>query len=96
MACSRKETQVTTVATGERHTMSEPSTHIPGDVADGEVEETSAATEAESTEKVELDIDEEKVEAWDKVKADYQVDPDAEDTPAGTDEDGMDEGNAPG
>lgn len=81
--------------------MSEPSTHIPGDVADAQVDETASPdprTEStESTEsKVQLDLDEDKLEAWDEVKSDYQVDPDAEDTPPGVDDDGVDEGNAPG
>ena len=78
--------------------MSEPSTNIPGEVADAQVEQTPAGgSDASATpEKVELELDEDKLEAWDEVKSDYQVDPDAEDTPVGVDPDGMDEGNAPG
>lgn len=89
--------------------MTEPSTHVPGEVADAHVDETATdgtTTDAAETgsptstsateEKVELDLDEDKLEAWDAIKSDYQVDPDAEDVPAGTDEDGMPEGNAPG
>ena len=76
--------------------MSEPSTHIPSDVADAEVDETQDTPPADAPEKVELDLDEDKLEAWDAIKSDYQVDPDAEDVPPGTDEDGMSEGNAPG
>ncbi|QGN56688.1 hypothetical protein [Nostocoides sp. HKS02] len=30
---------------------------------------------------IELDVDEEKVEAWDEVKADYQVEPDGQAVP---------------
>lgn len=56
--------------------MSEPSTNIPGDVADAQVDETPADG-SETPEQVELDLDEEKLEAWDEVKSDYQVDPDA-------------------
>lgn len=36
---------------------------------------------AETTESVELDVDEEKLEAWDEVKADYQVEPGGEPVP---------------
>ena len=61
--------------------MSEPSTNIPGDVADAQVDETSDTT-PETPEKVELVVDEEKLEAWDEVKSDYQVDPDADTRPA--------------
>ena len=69
--------------------MSEPSTHIPGDVADAEVEATTSGTPEHSAppEHVNLELDEDKLEAWDEVKSDYQVDPDA---------DGPDEGSAPG
>ena len=78
--------------------MSEPSTNIPGEVADAQVPQTPAggSDTAATPEKVELELDEDKLEAWDEVKSDYQVDPDAEDTPVGVDPDGMDEGNAPG
>lgn len=52
--------------------MSEPSSGVPGEIADAEVE---APTSDEPT-TVELDLDEEKIEAWDEVKDDYAVDPD--------------------
>ena len=51
--------------------MSEPSSAVPGEIADAEVE---APTSEEPT-TVELEVDEEKVEAWDEVKGDYQVEP---------------------
>ena len=51
--------------------MSEPSSGVPGEIADADVEEPT--TDEPTT--VELEIDEEKVEAWDEVKADYQVEP---------------------
>ena len=51
--------------------MSEPSSGVPGEIADAAVE---APTSEEPT-TVELELDEEKVEAWDEVKADYQVEP---------------------
>ena len=52
--------------------MSEPSSAVPGDIADAEVQPAPGES---TTETVDLDLDEEKVEAWDEVKADYQVDP---------------------
>ncbi|WP_406831809.1 hypothetical protein ABEG17_03040 [Pedococcus sp. KACC 23699] len=76
--------------------MSEPSTHIPGDVADAQVDESAEAAPAnEAEEKIELDLDEEKIEAWDEVKSDYQVDPyNQQDRLPGADEDGVDEGRS--
>ena len=56
--------------------MSEPSSSVPGEIADAQVEEPSA--DGAEVETVELDVDEEKMEAWDAIKSDYQVDPDAE------------------
>ena len=53
--------------------MSEPSGSVPGEIADAQVEEPQPG--GEEVEKVELDVDEEKLEAWDEVKADYQVEP---------------------
>ena len=52
--------------------MSEPSSGVPGEIADAEVE---APTPDEEPDTLELEIDEEKVEAWDEVKGDYQVEP---------------------
>ncbi len=82
--------------------MSEPSTNIPEEVADAKVEETtststSVAPDSSATpEHVELELDEDKLEAWDDVKSDYQVDPDAQDTPTGEgDGNVMDVGTAP-
>ena len=54
--------------------MSEPSSGVPGEIADAAVE---APTSEEPT-TVELELDEEKVEAWDEVKGDYQVEPDGQ------------------
>jgi hypothetical protein len=75
--------------------MSEPSSNVPGEVADAQVDETTPEA-PRGEDKVELHLDEDKVEAWDDVKADYQVDPDAEDTPPGADEEGMTEANGLG
>lgn len=44
-------------------------------------ESIEPAEPAESPESVELDVDEEKLEAWNEVKADYQVEPGGEPVP---------------
>ena len=62
--------------------MSEPSSAVPGEIADAEVE---APTSEEPT-TVELEVDEEKVEAWDEVKGDYQVEPGGEPVPNSMDQ----------
>ena len=64
--------------------MSEPSSSVPDDIADAQVEE-SATEDTPST--VELDIDQDQVDAWDEIKADYQVDPDAESASSSTEGD---------
>ena len=80
--------------------MSEPSTNVPGDVADAQVDDAqideTTDTSPDADDKVELDVDDEKLEAWDAVKSDYQVDPDAEDMPPGQDDEGMEGAVAPG
>ena len=65
--------------------MSESSSSVPGEIADadGEAEESSTQ-DTPST--VELDIDQDKVEAWDDVKDDYAVDPDGEPVPNSMDQ----------
>jgi hypothetical protein len=50
--------------------------------------ESTEPTEPTATESVELDVDEEKVEAWDEVKADYQVEPGGEPVPNAMDDAG--------
>lgn len=62
--------------------MSEPSSGVPGEIADADVEQPTA----DEPQTVELDIDEEKVEAWDEVKGDYQVDPGGEPVPNSMDQ----------
>ena len=62
--------------------MSEPSSGVPGEIADAGVEEP--ATDEPTT--VELEVDEEKVEAWDEVKGDYQVEPGGEPVPNSMDQ----------
>lgn len=63
--------------------MSEPSSGVPGEIADAQVE-TPEQDQPPTT--VELDVDEEKLEAWDEVKGDYQVDPDGEPVPNSMDQ----------
>jgi hypothetical protein len=50
--------------------------------------EPTEPTEPTATESIELDVDEEKMEAWDEVKADYQVEPGGEPVPNAMDEAG--------
>ena len=54
--------------------MSEPSSGVPGEIADADVEQPTT----DEPDTVELEVDEEKVEAWDEVKGDYQVEPDGQ------------------
>ncbi len=68
--------------------MSEPSSSVPGEIADAEVEESSAEqTHAEEPSTVEIEVDQDKVDAWDEVKGDYQVEPDGESVPNTMDSD---------
>ncbi|EBM0725767.1 hypothetical protein XE97_25800, partial [Salmonella enterica subsp. enterica serovar Senftenberg] len=71
--------------------MTEPSSGVPSEIADANVDEDEATTaDDQQPERVELDIDEKKMEAWDEVKSDYQVDPDnQEDRLPGSDEEGV-------
>jgi hypothetical protein len=73
--------------TTKRSTMSEPSSSVPDEIADAEVEDSSSAASSaeDATSTVELDIDQDKVDAWDEVKGDYQVDPEAESEATSTD-----------
>ena len=76
--------------------MTEPSSGVPSEIADANVDEDEATpADDQQPERVELDIDEEKMEAWDEVKSDYQVDPDnQEDQLPGSDQEGVDEGES--
>lgn len=65
--------------------MSEPSSNVPSDIADAEV----AAPQEESP-STDLRLDQDKVEAWDAVKSDYEVEPDGEPVPNSMDEGGTD------
>ena len=59
--------------------MSEPSSNVPGEIADAEVEQTDE--QAAEPERVDLHLDEEKLEAWDEVKSDYEIEPDGTPVP---------------
>ena len=83
--------------------MSEPSSGVPREIVDAEAEEPVEQT----PERVEVDVDQDKLDAWDEVKEDYQVDPGGVPVPnsmetgngeADVDEDGTpaDGGAAPG
>ena len=84
--------------------MTEPSSGVPSEIADAQVDQSEQADEtkddetkdgAQQEERVELHVDEEKMQAWDEVKSDYQVDPDnQEDRLPGSDEEGVDEGKS--
>jgi hypothetical protein len=65
--------------------MSEPSSSVPDEIADAQVEESQSG--ADEVEKVELEVDEEKLEAWDDIKGDYQVEPDGQAVPNSMDSD---------
>jgi len=76
--------------------MTEPSSGVPSEIADSEVDrDETAADDTQQEQRVELDVDEEKMEAWDEVKSDYQVDPDnQEDRLPRSAEEGVDEGKS--
>jgi len=60
--------------------MSEPSSGVPEEIADTEVNKTGDQQPPEPDD-VRLDLDEEKLEKWDEVKSDYQVNPDGKPMP---------------
>ena len=62
--------------------MTEPSSGVPGEIADAEVE--TPDTQSDGPTEVTLDVDEEKLEAWDEIKSDYQVEPDGKPVPNST------------
>jgi hypothetical protein len=91
--------------------MTEPSSGVPSEIADAEVDQADHGertgegqgdeqaggdrSSGDQPDRVELDIDEEKMQAWDEVKSDYQVDPDhQENRLPGSDEQGVDEGES--
>ncbi|NYG07688.1 hypothetical protein BJ986_002175 [Phycicoccus badiiscoriae] len=65
--------------------MTEPSSGVPGEIADADVD---APTTDEPT-TVKLDLDEEKLEAWDEIKGDYQIEPGGEPVPNSMDADAV-------
>ena len=62
--------------------MSEPSSGVPAEIADAEVEQPTT----DEPDTLELEVDEEKVEAWDEVKGDYQVEPGGQPVPNSMDQ----------
>ena|SRR5690349_463508 len=65
--------------------MSEPSSGVPAEIADAQVEAPTDQPDGEP-DTLELEVDEEKVAAWDEVKADYQVEPDGAPVPNSMDQ----------
>jgi hypothetical protein len=59
-----------TDVTEDQH-MSEPSSNIPEDIANADVDTPAEPKETQ----VELSVDEDKLGAWNAVKSDYQVEP---------------------
>ncbi|WP_270886476.1 hypothetical protein [Pedococcus sp. 5OH_020] len=56
--------------------MSEPSSAVPSEIADAEVERSDAeGGQDDQAEGVDLELNEEQVAAWDEVKGDYEVEP---------------------
>ncbi len=71
--------------------MSEPSSAVPREIADDDVPgdaDKAPTTGPDVPESVELDVDEEKVEAWDEVKGDYQAEPEGHPVPNSMDTQG--------
>ena len=62
--------------------MSEPSSSVPDETANVQVQPERSG-QAES---VELDLDREKLDAWDEVKSDYEVEPGGEPVPNSMDQ----------
>ena len=63
--------------------MSEPSSGVPKEIVDADVEEQ----ETKEPERVELDVDQDKLDAWGDIKDDYAVDPSGDDSDAGPEAD---------
>lgn len=64
--------------------MTEPSSNIPEDIANAEVEEDQSAPEQQPA--LDLNIDQEKREAWDRIKSDYQTEPGGQPVPNSMDQ----------
>lgn len=59
--------------------MTEPSSNVPEDIANPEFEEDQSATDQQPA--LDLKIDDEKREAWDRIKTDYEAEPHGEPVP---------------
>jgi ethanolamine ammonia-lyase small subunit len=83
---------VSDATTTEGAVMTEPSSgpHAESTSADDD----ATSSEPTAADSVELDVDEEKVEAWDAVKNDYQVEPEGGPTPNSMDTKGVNEPDA--
>ena len=72
--------------------MSEPTSGVPQETTDADVEQVHGADDEPTT--VDLDLDEEKLERWDEVKSDYQVEPGGKPMPNVWDAGHADDGDA--
>jgi hypothetical protein len=64
--------------------MTEPSSNIPEDIANAEVEEDQSTPQKQPG--VDLNIDQEKREAWDRIKSDYETEPGGQPVPNSMDQ----------
>ena len=65
--------------------MTEPSSSIPEDIANAGAEADEATSQPESS-PVKLNVDEEKLDAWDRIKSDYETEPDGQPVPNSMDQ----------
>lgn len=74
--------------------MTEPSSNIPEDIANAEVEEDQSAPEQQQQPDLDLNIDQEKREAWDRIKSDYETEPGGQPVPNSMDQAQLDAAEA--
>lgn len=72
--------------------MTEPNSNIPEDVANAEVEEDRSTPEPQPA--LDLNIDQEKREAWDRIKSDYETEPGGQPVPNSMDQAQLDAAEA--
>lgn len=72
--------------------MTEPNSNIPEDVANAEVEEDQSAPEPQPA--LDLNIDQDKREAWDRIKSDYETEPGGQPVPNSMDQAQLDAAEA--
>jgi hypothetical protein len=68
--------------------MTESSSGVPAEIADADVADAEVAAPQEESTSSDVRLDQDKVEAWDAVKSDYEVEPDGEPVPNSMDEGG--------